>query len=200
MIKEMNCINCKKEITRYSKRCKSCSVTERWKNSDFRLQVGQKISKSLTGKKQTEEHKKNNSKSHKGFIPTNLEWLINNTKTNHPLKNKKNIHSEQGLEKLRLAGKLRFGKLSFSWKGGKPKCEICQKNLANYGAKRCLKHKIVSEETKQKLSIVQRQRVNIGAWTNQFGGYKRDRGLLKKEGERRSSAYTNWRNQVWLRD
>ncbi len=43
------------------------------------------------------------------------------------------------------------GKNNYNWKGGLPSCEICEKKLSIYSAKRCVKHP--SDETLRKRSI-----------------------------------------------
>lgn len=48
-----------------------------------------------------------------------------------------------------------------NWKGGKPICKICNKQLSNYKTKYCKNHKIVSEKTKIKMSKI--------AIKNEFG-------------------------------
>lgn len=53
------------------------------------------------------------------------------------------------------------------WKGGFPKCEICQKTLNNRSAKRCVKH--MSDEHRRKLRIAK-----IGITGDQSNGWKGD--------------------------
>ena len=57
----------------------------------------------------------------------------------------KNMHprSEETKEKIRKA----------LWKGGKPKCLVCSKQLSAYGAKHCKIHRPITLKTRKKRSI-----------------------------------------------
>lgn len=48
------------------------------------------------------------------------------------------------------------------WKGGKPKCEVCKKLLASYGAKRCRHHALWKGREKPKCLICQKVLTNYG--------------------------------------
>jgi len=84
--------------------------------------------------------------------------------------------------RLNLRGKRpkASGENNHQWKGGLPKCEVCKKELKNRHAKHCNKHKS-----------------KVGA---EHHNWISDRCKLKKEGDRRSSAYKAWRKSVQLRD
>lgn len=75
------------------------------------------------------------------------------------------------------------GEKHHQWKGGKPKCEVCEIKLSNYNNKRCAEHAVLTGERN-------------GLWVA-------DRTKLKKyEGseEKRSPAYKAWRKSVCDRD
>lgn len=74
------------------------------------------------------------------------------------------------------------GEKHFNWKGGKPKCIDCGKQLKNYGRKRCMacNRKFISG-------------ANHPNWVV-------DRSKLKIENKRNDSAYREWRLNVWKRD
>lgn len=71
------------------------------------------------------------------------------------------------------------GEKNGMWKGGKPKCLDCGKELTQYSSKYCNKHKSNGEKSYR---------------------YIKDRTLLKKQNRRNDPAYFEWRKQIWLRD
>lgn len=82
----MKCIICNKNEVKYSNTCKSCANKKRYENPEYRKHFSEllkkawkdrdwgernkKISKALTGKKLSEEHKKKIGAIHKGMIPS----------------------------------------------------------------------------------------------------------------------------------
>lgn len=51
------------------------------------------------------------------------------------------------------------GDKNYRWKGGRPKCKVCNKKLSRYDALHCKKHRIIilTEETRQKFRNNQRK-------------------------------------------
>jgi len=113
------------------------------------------------GKKLSEEYRKKLSDAHKGKKPS----LETRKKLSECRKGEKNPfygknHTEEAKEKNRQSHLGLTGEKSASWKGGKPKCIDCGKQLENRTAKRCAKcckialigHEC-SEETRKKIGI-----------------------------------------------
>lgn len=67
-----------------------------------------------------------------------------------------------------------------NWKGGKPKCLDCGKELSNYNNKRCSNHR--------------------GLKGTKSPHWIEDRTQLAKRQERNDMAYKEWKRQVWIRD
>ena len=128
----------------------------------------EKISLALKGKPKSEEHRKSISES------LRKQWAEG--KREGPNKGRK--WSDEYKEKQRLA---HLGSKGFSWKGGRPKCIDCGKQLAAYGAKRC-----------PHCDGQRRTGVNNHNWK---GGITPLRGKIRGSGE-----YKLWRKAVFERD
>jgi hypothetical protein len=117
------------------------------------------------GKKRTEEAKNNIRKGHLGL-------KYPNRKSPPPV-------SE---ETRRKQSEARKGEKNHSWKGGKPKCIDCGKQLTSYSAKKCkgCYSKTMTEE-------------NNPCWR---GGL----AFRKKQDKRNDSAYQEWVRQCKKRD
>lgn len=107
-------------------------------------------------------------------------------------------HTQEAIEKNRKAHLGLKGEKAYHWKGGKPKCIDCGKELASYYAKRCLqceaKRRIGTKrtvETRKKLSEMKK-----GAKNNFW------KGGISKENEklRKSIEFRLWREAVFARD
>jgi len=81
----------------------------------------------------------------------------------------------QGKKRLNISGSK-----CHLWKGGKPKCRVCEKQLSSYRAKYCREHFRMFQSGK-----------NSPQWVN---------GNYKKCDERNDSAYQNWHKLVKKRD
>lgn len=77
------------------------------------------------------------------------------------------------------------------WKGGKPKCLVCDKQLSAYGAKHCKVHRPISMRTRLKRSIATKGS-KAHAWKGGITPINRAiRGSLQ---------YRIWRKEVFTRD
>jgi len=65
MVKKL-CLDCDVNICRAAERCKPCSSKVRWKNPEYKKYMSENISKSLTGRKLSDEHRKNVGLAQKG--------------------------------------------------------------------------------------------------------------------------------------
>lgn len=93
-----------------------------------------KISEANKGRRLSEETKKKMSESRKGKIP---RFIPNNKGRKHSEETKRKIR--ESLKGISRFGISRFGENNPSWKGGKPKCKICDKLVSGYNAKICRK-------------------------------------------------------------
>ena len=108
------------------------------------------------------------------------------------------------------------GSDSSSWKGGKPNCSECGRELSKRGIRFCLKHRqpirrkpYWTEESRRKISIAQkgkilstetRKKISESKQGEKHWNWKPDRSQLKKKQERNDSAYQVWRLEVYKRD
>lgn len=94
-----------------------------------------------------------------------------------------------------------------NWKGGKPKCEVCKKELSLYGLKRCKKHKIVSQQAKDNIS---KGHKGINTWTKgrklseetkkKIGlAFKGSKNKAYKDGRSSNPVYVSWLKNNWHR-
>ena len=82
------------------------------------------------------------------------------------------------------------GEKAGNWKGGKPKCEVCQK-IISYGRKRCKKHHIVTEKMRR----------NIGNGLRGEKNYNWQGGITPIHSKIRNSLEMKlWRKAVFQRD
>lgn len=104
------------------------------------------------------------------------------------------------------------------YKDNLPKCSVCDKKLSSYLSKNCNNHRLISEDTRKKLSVSAIVRnvqppIKYGKENHFFGknnsgdknpNWIKDRSKLQKYSEaeknRRSYSYAFWRNQVRKRD
>ncbi len=86
------------------------------------------------------------------------------------------------------------GDKSWSWKGGKPNCLVCNKKLSTRKSLHCYAHKVVifSEDALKRIGDAHRGEKSLN-WIS-------DRTKLAKRQERNDYAYVDWRKQVWSRD
>jgi hypothetical protein len=84
------------------------------------------------------------------------------------------------------------GKNHPQWKGGRPKCEVCNKTLW-YGYKRCHKHIIFKDPIGRKKRISESHRGEKAY--NWKGGLKDTNKRI-----RASADYANWRNEIFEHD
>jgi len=132
------CIDCKKEIyiNTYlygTKRCKSCAAKNNIKIYGH----------PMLGKYHTEKTKLKISKTK--FKIGTQHCIDCNKDLKHYHKEVKRCNScaKKYQYKIKPETKPNLGKkeaLSSGWKGGKPKCKICEKSLTNYNAIYCKKH------------------------------------------------------------
>ena len=135
-------------------------------------------------------------------------------------KHKDSLRKSIMLARQKLASLNYIGETHPSWKGGKPKCEICNKQLSTYKGKRCYSHKIFTETTRNKISEARRKsgtpwmigrkisedtrkRISEAKKGSNSWNWIEDRTKLSrisKQGERRTSIYFDWRRNVWIRD
>lgn len=81
------------------------------------------------------------------FLSNSPEWIRKQSESH---KGKKNPHTTEWNSKISAS----------LWKGGKPKCEICDKQLAAYGAKRCRKHANWKGREKSRCLVCQKELAN----------------------------------------
>jgi 5-methylcytosine-specific restriction endonuclease McrA len=127
-------------------------------------------------------------------------------------------HTEETKQKLRIAklGKptLKRGKKfpqyagpsSATWKGGKPKCSICDKQIG-YGAKTCPEHRNLHQAA---MKMVEKRKKNntYTAWNKGLIGYRAGEkhhnwlgGITPINNRIRGSfEYKQWQNTVFKRD
>lgn len=79
----------------------------------------------------------------------------------------------------------------WKWKGGKPKCTVCNKQLSKYKAKHCKVHRPITLETRLKRSIATKGEKSH-AWR---GGI-----TPKNKAIRNSLEYREWVKKVFGRD
>lgn len=84
-----------------------------------------------------------------------------------------------------------------NWKGGKPKCEICNKILSNYDNKRCNKHRLpMSIAAKKKLSGARKGKNNPMHGRTLSEAHKKKLSILNSD--RRGIKNPNWRGTTPL--
>ena len=93
-----------------------------------------------------------------------------------------------------------------NWKGGYyenlPHCEICEKKLSTYTAKRCVLHPLpISESTKEKLRLASARSREEGRNVNQHGkykgGYSNKLSWLREDAKARKNAEGSHTVQQW---
>lgn len=103
------------------------------------------------------------------------------------------------------------GEKASHWKGGKPKCVTCGKQLTCYGRMNCMKHRPSNSKGKTwKLSLSKQEldrrteRMRVIGSAKRFGAenpaWKGGLEFRKRKEDRRDSMYNEWRRQVWIRD
>ena len=103
------------------------------------------------------------------------------------------------------------GEYNGNWKGGKPKCVDCNKQLKSIYAKRCGECNGILRKSKTKKHLCLGCGKEISYYSKGCNkcsapkGEKNyrwiiDRTKLVKRQERNDSAYYDWRKRVWLRD
>ena len=150
------CVNCKKEITKYSIRCKSCSNKNRKGKYKWSIEAKQNIKNNVNygmkGKHHTEETKKkigtgfvvhHKDGNHENDIPENRRKMLNRKHVA--------LHHKQG--DMKNSG---FKKGNISHTGKKFSKETREK------MSKAQKRKIISEETKRKMSISAKRRKRNG--------------------------------------
>ena len=134
----------------------------------YNIQIRTK-SENFKNRKYSKETLQRMSDSHKGLVPWN--------------KGKINIYSKSTLNKIRQANIARNLKRANhpNWKGGKPKCIDCGKEVSTYNTKRC-----------QKCYVEHNRAENHYNWQN---------GLTSLALRIRHCAlYKKWRMQIFKRD